>query len=746
MKLVRIFFIGLSMAIFCKFLPLASTKKLTTLDDFVQYSGELPELTSWVGSWDNPDFERLFFSQRPGLGDLLLDAIGVRKLSWQIGDLRDLLVRSVKQKRELVIKRTVKKDQRYVFLGDLRGAFHSFIRDLQELKREGLINNNLQIADDCTIVLLGNVINRSPYSLQLLTLVLLLLEKNPDRLLYLSGEDERSGYWKSFLSMRQPLLIYSKPWWESSKKKDESSELPLVQELTSFFGLLPESLILYAPNSSDEYIYCSQDSPSKDVLSDPKTRVLISGERLQSVAKKHSGLEFAGYDYGASHWALMSSPVRVYQDRFGFYDDSFVILTMGSSLRDTFLTHHYRDIRGVAKFTTVFADLLPGIKCLTLQDVRQVQKKPIYRFGSSTALFGGYGASGVPIKWGIEVATIQINQQGGVNGYLLDPVVLDDEYEGRLASINARKLTDEYGIDVFVSPQGTPTLNGYLDRVKNGEIAVLFPRSGANQFYDKKLKYLVNDLASVGDEVYALMDQMVNEFMIRTFAFVYPEDSFGLPFMETVRTELKKYGITKSFDVTYQHGQTDFTDQIKKMRESTDEGAGIFITGNAPVREFLSGLGMEFFLSKVAFATSFLDSVPFNQFINERGIRFTMSYPIPDPRAGSLPIFDNFNKAIAPYAVTYNASLFEGYLAVRLFADALAHIEPPFTKEKILGYFEGLKDYNFEGIVLTFNPEKRDIGMPVFIMTSEDRWVKYQNRHKVAEGEFIAPDNNEGGL
>lgn len=746
MKLRWSFFLSLCLATVVIF---GKAHRLDTLDDFVRYAATLPESTAWSGDWQNPDFDNVIFSQSPSILDRFVDTMGFGAIKWHLADLKDLLLRVTAQRKVKTYEQGIgeligAEGDKFIFLGDLHGAFHSFLRDLQELERQGLITQGLKIANGSRVVLLGNVIARSPYSLQLLTLICLLLERNPDRFFLMGSENEKNGFWDNFLNMRIALITYNRPWWESNLKKPRSPALPLENELTEFFNSLPDTLVLRYKDVALGKVYFAQEQINPDLLVQASTKALILGDTQQmGMAKRYAGLKFVGYNYGTTCWSIMSSPVTANQDHLGFYLDSFVILTLGKNFRDGSLTHYFRDVRKKEGFSKYYADLLSGIVRSSENEMKKFQKMPFCKFGSMSALFGGYGAAGVPIKQGIDIAVAQLNDQGGVNGHLLYPVVFDDEYEGRLAGIYARKLTDEYGIDIFVGPQGTPTLKGYLDRVKKGEIAVLFPRSGAVMFYNKDLKYIVNSIASVADEVHALMDQMVNEFKIKTFSFVYPADDFGLPFMATVREELKKHGITSTYDVTYEHGQTDFTEQLKKMRESTDEGAGIFMTGNAPIREFLSGLGMEFFLSKAVFATSFLDSRPFNQFVEERGIRFTMSFPIPDPRGVDLPIFRDLLKALKPYALDYNAAIFEGYLAVRLFADALAHLTPPFTKEAVLRYFEGLKNYNFAGLDLTFRPEFRDLNLPVFIMTSERRWVKYLDQKKVAEGPFLTEENGD---
>lgn len=719
--------------------PLCGVRMPRTLDDFVQYSYALPELSDWSGSWSDPDFEAVYLSQMPGVLHVLKDLFSGRPV-WSFDMLRSQVYRAQKMcaqspKKSEVRELHIAKGDRVILWGDVHGAYHSFLRDLKELEKQGIITQDLRIASGCYFIMLGDDLSCSPYALQQLSLELLLLERNPDRFFCLSSLSKKSGQWKDFITLRLPLLMYGSHHAYGWLKR-AGRFLPLEAELNEFFRSLYRAVLLQHTHQEEGQIYCTDDIAPDDILLSAKTRAVIAGETKRIIPGGRLGLNFVGYDYGTTCWSLFSSPIKVYQDKYDFYRDSFVILHVGETFRDNSLIHFSRDIRGEGSFETTYGDLLTGIMRSTMKEISTIQQMPLYCFGSSVALFGGYGAGGMPIKQGIEAAVVQVNEAGGVNGYLLYPIILDDAYDSRIAVRNVRELTEERHVDVLVSPQGTPTLSAYIDRVKNGDVAVLFPRSGAEKFYNRELKFLVHSLASTRDEVHALMDQMVNEFKVKTFAFVYPADAFGIPFVRMVKEELRRYGITESRDFVYYQGQTDFTDLTKKLRESTDECVGIFMTGNAPVREFLNGLGMEFFLKKAVFTMSFLDSSPFNYFVKERGLKLTMSYPVPDPRAADLSLFQDFYKAIEPYGFTYNASTFEGYLAVRLLVEALKHIDPPFTKEAILHYFEGFQQYPFGGLHLTFNPETRGVGMPVFIITGENRWFKYQHQRRVAEGDL----------
>lgn len=708
-----------------------SAQRFDTIDDFVRYAHTLNEKTPWTGDWLDPNFEPIFLKQLPGKVSRVLSSMGIRLSRWHLDDLEAILHRTISAHEKMptieIIEREVNDGECYVFWGDLHGAFHSFLRDIVQLRQEGLIDNQLRIKERCTFVLLGDAINRSPYTLQLLHLILLLLERNPGRFIYLAGNMERSHRWKDFLSMRQPLRILG----SLLVNADRAGDLPLEDEFDTFFDRLPHALLLKYKDGSKGQVYCTQSEIKPGYLPNKLTKALIFGENRRAFASKLTGLEFVDFSYGATSWSLISSPITVYQDFLKFYNDAFVKVEVGKTFRDWLLTLYTRDVRKKKNFVKTYADLITGLQRSTEKDIREIQKKPIYYFGSMVALLGGNGPGGVAISRGIDGAVSYINERGGINGHMLYPIILDDERLPRQGKINARILTDQYKVDVFVCPQGTPPLMAYIDRVKKGEILVMFPRTGAMELANPELKYILNARAMYDEEIFALLDLMVNEFKVKSFAFIYPEDTFGIPFMRLLHEELAKYGTAKTTDVSYQPADVDFSGPAKKLREVIDDAVGMFLSATAPTREFLTSLGMEFFIGRTCFGPSFLETEPFREFVDERGLRFTLSYPIPDPRAKRFSIFDLYDDAVKRFGAPYDTSSFEGFFATMLLAEALKNITPPFTKEKIIDFFEGLKDFSYHGLTLSFVPERRGLDMPVWVMTSEGKWYEYHHKKRV---------------
>ena len=105
-------------------------------------------------------------------------------------------------------------------------------------------------------------------------------------------------------------------------------------------------------------------------------------------------------------------------------------------------------------------------------------------------------------------------------------------------------------------------------------------------------------------------------------------------------------------------------------------------------------------------------------------------YPavVPDPNTSELQIAKEYVQAMNERGLASGLNSLEGYIAAELLIDAIKHINLPYTKEKIIGYFEKMKNYKFKGLTLTFNTQKRDLSQPVWLRTIDYKWIEYKTK------------------
>lgn len=77
-----------------------------------------------------------------------------------------------------------------ITIGDIHSSFHSFIRILNNLKANDLINNNFELLDDNYMIFTGDFIERGFYSVELIVTILKLKIINKDKVIIVNGNHE----------------------------------------------------------------------------------------------------------------------------------------------------------------------------------------------------------------------------------------------------------------------------------------------------------------------------------------------------------------------------------------------------------------------------------------------------------------------------------------------------------------------------------------------------------------------------
>lgn len=688
-----------------------------TLDEASQYATTLPEAPmSDNNDWIDPEFLSVYHHQKSNKMQRLLERVGIiASPSWTPESFKQRLESLVDRSKKQTVQHqhlALAKNAKIFIVGDLHGAFHSLVRDLQQMRSQGVIDNDLELLDPNThVVFLGDLVSRSPYSLQTLQLVMDLMLRNPRKVIYLRGNHETDAYWENF-SMRRELQALA-----SSVAQPGDGPIPLSTQINRFFATLPQYITVCHEGKPEEVFYIAHQRVREESINkEKKVHARLIGEKRMGVLGATKGLAFIGFGLGMSGWSILSCPTRVYQDFFKFHYDSFVALEMGATLQGSVLHHFYQDVSLFDKqFSQEVYDPILGVKL----DEKKAKNRNIFSFGSTLALSGGLQSLGKGVAYGIESKALETNKN---NDVAVRPVLLDDSYTPRFAQKNAKKLQNTYNVDVLLLPIGSPTLATYANSLKN--MAVLFPITGGPQFRDPDLSSVVHFRTTYADEARALINHMIDIYNVKRFAFFYQEDDYGQPPLHAAHEALRNRGISTWTDIPYGREENDFTDAVKKLKESHSEAIGCFSV-SAPTQEFISQVGAEYFLGRSLFGISALEDEAFQVFYQARGLPFIFSYVVPDAVTSDLPIIREYRASMDKQGRRYESNSLEGYIGTSLLLEALENIGLPFTAERILNFFQNLHKYDFKGLTLSFNPERRDLGQSVWIKTHDGEWIEF---------------------
>lgn len=644
------------------------------------------------------------------------------------------------RKNSFITKLICPENSKVIIWSDLHSAFHSLVRSFEWLKEQHIIDTNLTIIDsDYFFIFNGDSINRGPYGIATLYAIASFMHANPDRVFYIRGKQERNKHWLNGV-LKSELKIRSK------------NGLQAEELVAQFFNTLPLALYITDSPAAQSFIRIShtgrddieiqektiakqlaQSSQSNLTIiplnpqsagnGQPDIIAIIKSEDWRREARAKNGLGLIGQDQGATAWTLFSSPIQAYKELINFTYDAFGLLTIKSPLQKSSITLYNQSATTKEGFKQVATFNLQSAS--PIKDENGVNKKGTINIGSSMSLL----VQGVPVmgkrtKRGMTARINQANREGGIHNSLVRSVVYNDDYTPRMTRTNINRLLSKENIDLILLPVGSPTLASYLDYIKQNKLLVLFPITGGPQFRDPQLAGLIHFRGTYKDEVRALVDYIYTEGAARKFAFFYQDDAYGKGPLQAAHEELKKKGITQWTDVPYQRNSVNYTKEAQKIRDAQPDAIGFFATAQAS-RELIRQIGIDFLTNKQLFGISFLGEESFRRYVKKHGLNVLFGAVVPNPNTSNLEIVKEYRAEMDKNGDPYDIFSLEGYIATSILLDAIKHIDPPITKEKILKRLESYQDYEFKGLTLTFNPERRDLAKYIWLETGDNKeWAK----------------------
>jgi hypothetical protein len=332
----------------------------------------------------------------------LLSWVGIKsRPNWSPGYFKYMLEKRIQERTasgrvaEYVERLVPTETSRLIVWGDLSGAYHSVVRGIQQLIKLNIIDENFVLkSKDDYILFMGDAASRSPFIMELLTLMMKLEEKNPNRVIYITGNNERKGAWYSYglreeiLAKAPELTSEEKPLYKVAEQYFETLALGVYASVPphaskdfirfSHFSMEAAAEEEYRPfmNLLDDAYYSTKLLEDRKVgentiiklsaehgIPDPSpvsVKVIFNSYRKIKEYQKNAGLRFLVPDKGASAWTVLSSPTVFAIKVFNFKDDAFTIVQAAPKLEDWTITLWTRDIMTKEEFHSLTFNLLSG--------------------------------------------------------------------------------------------------------------------------------------------------------------------------------------------------------------------------------------------------------------------------------------------------------------------------------------------------------------------------------------------------
>jgi ABC-type branched-subunit amino acid transport system substrate-binding protein len=323
--------------------------------------------------------------------------------------------------------------------------------------------------------------------------------------------------------------------------------------------------------------------------------------------------------------------------------------------------------------------------------------------GQSAPLTGPSAQLGLQFNLGAQLHFDQVNAAGGVNGRRIELKRLDDGYEPERCVANTRQFIAD-GVFALFGYVGTPTSLAALPLATEAKTPFFAPFTGAQALREPFNRYAIHVRASYFDETAAIVRQ-VTSIGIKKVAVFYQNDAYGKAGLEGVQRALKPLNLEASATGTVERNSTDVAQAVKDIMAARPE-AIVQIGAYKACATFVrlarqQGYAGNFYNVSFVGTQALLDELG----AVARGV--AVSQVMPFPYSPATPISGEYLAALKDQrGVSPNYSGMEGFVAAKVFVEALKRAGRGASREAFIDAIGTLKDLNLGGFPLDFGPQK----------------------------------------
>lgn len=327
--------------------------------------------------------------------------------------------------------------------------------------------------------------------------------------------------------------------------------------------------------------------------------------------------------------------------------------------------------------------------------------------GQSAPLTGPAAQLGIQFREGAKLYFNQINAKGGVLGRTIELRTLDDGYEPEKTTANTKKFLSENVFALF-GYIGTPTSLAALPLATESKTPFFAPFTGAQSLREPFNRYAIHVRASYFDETAAIVRQAA-AVGIKKFSVFYQNDAYGKSGLEGVERALKTLNLPMTSTGTVERNTVDVKKAVADILAKQPEAIvqiGAYKACAAFIREARqAGFGGTFY------NVSFVGTQALLNELGKEARGVVVSQVMPYPYSPNTPLAGEFLEAIKAVAgsnkdISANYSSMEGYVAAKVFAEALRRTGRNASRESFITAIQSMQNYQMGGFTVNFAPNQ----------------------------------------
>lgn len=167
-----------------------------------------------------------------------------------------------------------------------------------------------------------------------------------------------------------------------------------------------------------------------------------------------------------------------------------------------------------------------------------------------------------------------VNENGGIKGWKINYVTLDDGYDPARSVAAVRRMVEENHIFALVAAVGTATNVAVIPYAKENGLAMIGPIGGASAFFAEPNIFPL--LPDYGWSAASNAEFAINDLKLKKIALLWENDELGRSAKRGFDLFMEANKIAPAESVPFEVKTTDFTPHIRRVANSQAEAAILF--------------------------------------------------------------------------------------------------------------------------------------------------------------------------
>lgn len=342
--------------------------------------------------------------------------------------------------------------------------------------------------------------------------------------------------------------------------------------------------------------------------------------------------------------------------------------------------------------------------------------------------------SGIMSSWGDSVyaganAYFSYAKDNNILNKNISLIVYDDKYAPELTFENTKKMIKQ-NIFSFFGFVGTPTTKKILPLIKEHNIPLIAPFTGASFLRNTENKNIINFRASYKEEINAIIQYLYIQKGIKKISVFYQNDDYGHEGYVSLLQVLKEHNLTLQGEGAYKRNTLSIQHAFREIKHSKPEA--IIMLGAHQANSLFIQTARKY----PSFANTFFCNISFGnademvKTLNYQTKNLLFSQVLPNYKTNQKPAIKEYRQIMKKYAPDQKPDFIslESFLVAKIITTALNKISGTITREKFLQILRDLPKDTLDGLDLEF--KHNQLYHRIYLFKYENlNFIEVENEH-----------------